>query len=303
MPTAAAARALEFADWVVDEVHTRRQLVRIGLTPHAIDANLAARRWQRLGHAIVLHNGPLTREQRWRVGVLNAGPRAVLASFSATEQVGLRDWEREEVHVLAPAGVAPPRIPGIPVVLHRTTLPIPRTGGGLTQLPAAALVLAAASFRTARPACGILAAGVQQRLVSAAQLAETLHTQTRVRHRAALVSAVGDIAMGAEALSEIDFARLCRRYGLPAPRRQSVRVDRHGRRRYLDAEWVRPDGRRVVVEIDGALHLTPLRWYDDQLRQNEVVLDGSIVLRFPSVVMRTEEALVVAQLHRALFGS
>lgn len=108
--------------------------------------------------------------------------------------------------------------------------------------------------------------------------------------------------MGAQALSEIDFVRLCRRNGLPPPRQQAVRVERNGRRRYLDAEWLRFDGRRLVCEIDGALHLTPRRWFDDQLRQNEIVLSGSLVLRYPSVVVRTEEKLVADQLRRALFA-
>ena len=51
---------------------------------------------------------------------------------------------------------------------------------------------------------------------------------------------------------------------------------------------------------DGALHLTPRRWYDDQLRQNEVVLGGTVVLRYPSVVVRDEPHLVIAQLRRIL---
>ena len=55
--------------------------------------------------------------------------------------------------------------------------------------------------------------------------------------------------------------------------------------------WTRSgccDGRVLVVEVDGALHLLPARWWDDQLRQNEVVLSGRTVLRFPSVVLRCE---------------
>lgn len=109
-----------------------------------------------------------------------------------------------------------------------------------------------------------------------------------------------DIAQGAEALSEIDFVRLCRRFTLPAPIQQAVRRDASGRRRYLDASWRRHDGRLVVVEVDGALHLTARRWWADQLRQNELVLDDALVLRYPSVVVRTEQALVARQLRRAL---
>jgi very-short-patch-repair endonuclease len=56
----------------------------------------------------------------------------------------------------------------------------------------------------------------------------------------------------------------------------------------------------VVVEVDGALHLNPRQWRDDQLRQNELTLADALVLRFPSVVLRTEPGVVAQQLRRAL---
>jgi len=56
----------------------------------------------------------------------------------------------------------------------------------------------------------------------------------------------------------------------------------------------------VVLEVDGALHLIARHWWDDQLRQNELAIVGDVVLRFPSVVVRCEQMLVVDQLRRAL---
>ena len=159
---------------------------------------------------------------------------------------------------------------------------------------------AASTFSAGRPACGILAAAVQQRLASADELRDVVQQDHRLRHRALLLAVLADIAGGAEALSEIDFARLCRRHGLPEPTRQAIRNDRFGRRRYLDAEWRLPDGRVVVAEIDGALHLIYHQWWDDSLRQNELVISGSSVLRFPSALMRCAESTVVDQLTRAL---
>jgi hypothetical protein len=52
--------------------------------------------------------------------------------------------------------------------------------------------------------------------------------------------------------------------------------------------------------VDGALHLAVTRWWDDQLRQNEFVIADRVVLRFPSVVVRTEASIVADQLRRAL---
>lgn len=57
----------------------------------------------------------------------------------------------------------------------------------------------------------------------------------------------------------------------------------------------------MVVEVDGALHLSPSRWWADQLRQNELTLADALVLRFPSVVVRTDPATVTAQLREALW--
>lgn len=151
-----------------------------------------------------------------------------------------------------------------------------------------------------RPACGLFAAAVQQRLTTPEALTAALTAAPRTRHRAPLLLAVADIAQGADALSEIDFFRLCRRHDLPLPTRQAVRVEPSGRRRYLDAEWRLPNGRIVAVEVDGAVHLAPERWFADQLRQNEVVLGGTSLLRFPSIVLRTEERLVADQLRRLL---
>ena len=303
MITNAAARARDFERRTGVDVYTFTELERMGCTRSTARARVAARRWQRLGRAFVLHHGELTREQRWAVGVINCGPRAVLASFSAAESLGLTGWERDETYVLAPVGVARPVVPGLRVVLHRSRRIGPASISPVRrcQRVAPALVLAASTFGRPRPACGLLAAGVQQRLATPHDLRAELVRSPTVRHRRLLLAAVDDIEMGAHALSEIDFARLCRRHRLPAPDQQAIRTEPSGRRRYLDAKWRRRDGRQLVAEVDGGLHLYVRRWWDDQLRQNEVMLSHSLVLRFPSVVIRTDEEVVADQLRRGLF--
>jgi hypothetical protein len=273
-----------------------------GVTSSRIRAQLASRRWQRLGYAIVLHNGPLSERQRWRVALVHAGPRGLLTAFTGAQAFGLRGWERETVHVLAPSGTRVRQGCPVPMRLHVDSHwdRVRRHRDSVVQALPDALLRAAVTFDSARPACGILAAAVQQRLATPESLRAALVRAPRARHRAVLIAAVEDIEQGAQALSEIDFARLCRLYRLPEPQRQVIRVDASGRRRYLDAVWRRRDGRMVVVEVDGALHLAPGRWWEDQLRQNELTLGDALVLRFPSVVVRTEPALVAAQLRRAL---
>jgi hypothetical protein len=234
------------------------------------------------------------------VALLNCGPRAVLTAFTAAEAYGLRGWERERIHLLGPPGAAAPVTVGLPVRLHRTRQWQSTPRAGSVHLLPNALVVAAGTVDTPRPACAILAAAVQQRLLPALAIARALETASRVRHRKFLIAAVADIEQGSQALSEIDFYVLCRRFGLPLPERQTVRREPSGKRRYLDATWRRADGRLVVVEVDGALHLAVRRWWDDQLRQNELSLADALVLRFPSVVVRTEPSRVADQLRRAL---
>jgi hypothetical protein len=282
-------------------VQTRAQLRGQGVTDSQLRARLAAGRWQRCGRAIILHNGPLTRQQRWAAALISVGPRATLTSFTAAELLGLTGWAREEIHILVPMGARSGAASGL-VRLHRSRSWEP--GRQVVGIPChaapPALIMAASGLPSARWACGLLAAGIQQRLTSAAALRRQLQTRDRTRHRRQLLAALHDIEGGSQALSEIDFVRLCLRYGLPAPVQQAIRRESTGRRRYLDATWRREDGRLVVVEVDGALHLEARTWWNDQLRQNDIALGGALVLRFPSAVIRDQPDLVAQQLRRAL---
>ncbi len=281
-------------------VSTARELGAGGVRRGQRATELRAGRWQRCGLAIVAHNGPLSPDQRRRVALVHAGPQSLLTAFTAAEVLGLTGWERSEVHVLAPIGTRVRAGCPVPLVMHRHRTPARQERGLRIEHLPDALVRASSSLDRPRSACGLLAAAVQQRRTTTADLIEALERATRARYRRLLRSAVADIAGGCDALSEIDFVRLCRRRRLPVPEQQTVRHDSSGRRRYLDGTWRRRDGRLVVVEIDGALHLVASRWWDDQLRQNDLALADAIVLRFPSVVVRTDEARVAEQLRRAL---
>jgi hypothetical protein len=115
------------------------------------------------------------------------------------------------------------------------------------------------------------------------------------RHHKLLTQVLGDIEGGAESFGEIDLGRLARRVGLPPPLRQSFRFDSAGRRRWLDADF---DG--FFVEVDGAVHLRPLRYWDDMERQNDlVIITGKPILRFATVGIRIAPASVMTQLRAA----
>lgn len=64
-------------------------------------------------------------------------------------------------------------------------------------------------------------------------------------------TALNEIGGGAQSLAELDVARICRRFGLPKPRPQTLRRDGAGRKRFTDCEWQLADGRLLVLEVDG----------------------------------------------------
>jgi hypothetical protein len=142
----------------------------------------------------------------------------------------------------------------------------------------------------------VLAAVVQQGICTATDLATELPMVGRIRHKQAMRLAVQDISGGAQALSEIDIAALCRRFGLRSPNRQSIRRDSSGRNRYLDCEWRLADGRVVVLEVDGSHHLLVEHWEADMRRERSIVLSGRQVLRATANEARHDQALIASDL-------
>jgi hypothetical protein len=286
------------------DVVTREQLRGLGVHWFHVLAQIDGGRWREVvPGVIVLHRGPLLpAAQRW-VAVLAAGPSAAICSWTALELAGLSGWERAETHVVVPRGRHVPALPG--VVVHESRRHIPADIHGVGGYPAhtveRAAVDAAAWSRSSRTASGLMAAVVQQRLTQPDRVRGVLDGCGKVRHRKVMFLALADVEGGAQALSEIDIARLCRSAGLPEPMRQRIRRDTGGRRRYLDAEWTRPDGSVVVLEIDGIGHAETRRWYDDLMRDAELVLPaGHRSIRLPASAARLEPDRVVAILARAL---
>ncbi|HEX5596405.1 MAG TPA: hypothetical protein VFX61_10360 [Micromonosporaceae bacterium] len=268
---------------------------------------LAGGQWRRVCRGVVVtHNGPLTAGQTLWVAVLAAGEDAVLAGLHAAREGGLRFRLSGGIHVLVPGtrGYAdlrrrlPIDMPG--VVVHRSgTLPEShlQVGRPMRTTMARSLVDAAGWARTDDEARTIVAAAFQQRLVTAPEIESVLDDLPRARRRALVRETAQDAAGGAQALSEIDFVKLCRRFGLPAPDLQERRKDATGRNRYIDAYWREW---RLQVEVDGAHHMDVRHWAADMRRQNEVWIAGDRILRFPVWVVRHRPVEVAAQVRAAL---
>ena len=286
-------------------VATRQQLLRAGLSDGFVRAQVEGRRWRSLNDAVVVtHNGPLTRDQQLWASVLSTPAPAAIGAWAALRLWGMQRVGDDRVHLLVRKGARVLATPGVPLRVHESrrftdedVWPVPRPVW-VTSLPRAAID-AAAWTPEPRAAARLVVNVVQQRLCLAADLGRELERVGQVRHARMLRRVLVDVGGGAQALSELDFLAFCRRNGFPRPRLQ-IRVDAGGRRRYLDAEFSGPDGKAVRVEVDGGVHLTLAQRWLDTRNDNDAVLSGATVLRFPSVAIYLNDPVAVGQLSRAL---
>jgi very-short-patch-repair endonuclease len=277
----------------------RSQLVALGVTRHHVRSQVEAQRWRSIGpHVVVLHTGPLTRAQARWVAALHAGPRASLAGLTALELHGLRGWPADRAHVLVPQGASVPPLPGL--VVHTTRRPVDedvirRTGWCPVTTVARSALDAARWDTSARRAAAVVLAVVQQRLTTPRELATCLARLDRVRHGTAIAAAIDDAAGGADSLAEVDVARLVVRAGLPRPRRQVVVDTPEGPRR-VDLVVDLPDGRLLVLEVDGIHHAEPGVRLADAVKDAAIVAAGHQVLRLPVQGVRADPGAVLRQL-------
>jgi hypothetical protein len=117
-------------------------------------------------------------------------------------------------------------------------------------------------------------------------MARWLEDLAPLRRSAMLRQVLAEIAGGAQSVAEIDMKRLCRAFGLVPPVRQVKRRDSEGRIRFTDCEWRLPDGRTLVLEIDGAFHMDVESWEDDLARQRALSGRDRIIVRCTSREMR-----------------
>ncbi len=279
----------------------RSQLRGLGLSRAQIDSQLGAGRWSAVTQrVIVMHNHVPTRHQLMWVALLDVSTRAALCSHTALDCAGFRSFATEaaEIHLLVPRGTK--TVDLVEVRVHESRRFNSRdvvTHDGFPCVEAARSAVDAAAWqRSRRFAMTMMAAAVQQRLCTVAELDQALARCGRVRHKNYMRIALRDIAGGAESLGEIDVADLCRRFGLEPPDRQVFRREPSGRRRYLDCEWILADGTIVVLEIDGAHHLEVENWQADLRRERKIVTTRRFVLRATAAEVYLDPADVVGDL-------
>ncbi len=283
---------------------TRAQLRTLGFERWNVNHRIATERWAELSPVVIgTTTGVLTREQTMWLGVLHAGGDAIVGDLTAGEVHGLRNWHRDEVTVWIRRGldVGDEPLRGIRFVETRRPLRAMRAPD--QQLPVAkvepAILRFAAYQRSHRTAEGVLAAVVQQRLTTPDALLDWIDRMQPLRWAKRFKGVLGEIAGGAQSVSEMDVRRMCRTFGLAAPRRQTKRRDAAGRLRFTDCEWRLPDGRTLVLEVDGGFHMEVEHWEDDLARQRALTTPDRVVVRCTARELRDEPGTVARDL-RAL---
>jgi very-short-patch-repair endonuclease len=275
---------------------------RRSLSRKALEHRLATGRWRRVHRMIyVTIGGPLNPLQKDWVAVLAAGGEtgtACLAGLSALCTWGLRGIEAAAIDVLVPHARRVQLPPGVRLRRSRTPdldathhISPPATMAPRSLLDAVQWARSDAEARL------IIAASFQQGLVTYVDVERAAAVKSRARRRGLLLSTAADCAGGSHSLGELDLMRLCRRYRLPVPSRQSPRRDRLGRQRYLDAVF---EPYKLAIEIDGAHHLDVTRMWDDAVRANALELDGYVVLRYPAHAVRSQARRIAAEIREAL---
>lgn len=257
----------------------RRQASLAGLTREQLRSRARNGRWQRRYRAVyVTHSGPLSRDAELAAALLRAGDGATLSHQTAAERHGLLDGQSALIHITVPAERHPARRGKISgVVIHRSSH-LDRTRHPAMSPPCTRvedtvldLIERSASFDEAYE---WLCRAVGRRRTTAERLLAVMAGRKKMRWRAEITMALGDVGAGIMSSLERRYVLDVERpHGLPPARRQA-RVRHKTGNRYLDNLY---EDYGVCVELDGtAAHPADEQWRDKR-RDNWNLVHNDIV--------------------------
>jgi very-short-patch-repair endonuclease len=252
---------------------TTAQLRQAGLSYAAISERVQAGRLHRTHRGVYsVGYAAESREGRWMAAVLACGPRAALSHRSAAAL-----WELlrpmdgpVEVSVLTQGG----RRSRHGIRIHRRAALSPKA------LTARRLIPVTTPRQTIEDLRGVVSPRLLRRALRQAEVQRF---------------ALGSRSHGDRTRSDLErrFLRLCRRNRIPAPL-VNVRIGRWT----VDFLWRE---QRLVVEADSwRFHGGSVAFEDDHARDLDLRRRGYVVHRFSERQIREEEALVAADLAKAL---
>ncbi len=277
---------------------SQRQLNDLGITRSFVRNQIGAERWlQRTSSVFSTTTGPLSRLQLlWRAA-LHAGPTALVGGLTAAELHGLQRWHREEITVIVDDELSFDALDGVRFFRSRRPLLAFRSSGDLPVcLLEPAVLLFAAYERHRRTAHGAVVATVQQRLTTPDRLGAWVEDLRPLRRSREFRSLLLDVSGGVHSLAERDLRRACTTFGIAPPRSQRARRDRAGRLRFTDAEWDLPDGRVLVLEVEGAFHDDVMQSSADKSRARKLTTSRRIVVACTAYELRYDAASVMEDL-------
>lgn len=274
------------------------QLRHLGVTRAQVRAQVMAHRWRRVHSQVVaVTTGLLSQEGVWWAAILEGGPQAYLDGTSALLAEGLSGFTWPGVRVSVPPQSRARRADGVDIRRTRRHDPDVVVRRGVPRARADVAAVNAALWAVSdRQAVLLPTMAVQQRLTTPERVGAALLRVRRDARRELLHACVLDLLGGVRSLGEADFARECRRRGLPEPTRQCVRRGPRGVW-YLDVYW---EDWGVVVEIDGIQHGWASEVVGDALRHNAITLAADRVLRLPLLGLRVAPDEFFAQIRQAL---
>jgi hypothetical protein len=286
-----------------DHVIGRKQALSCGMSEKALRQRLRpGGPWQVVVPGVYLtETGRLRYEHRIAAAFLHAGPGLAVTGLGAAARHGIPCDPGEFVDVLVPHDSRRSDVRF--VRLHRTiVVPNVYRDGSFVPFaaPARAVADAARLMTDITQVRALVAAGVQRRKVSVAQLAAELTVGQR-QGSALFRQALAEVADGVRSAAEADLRALIKRVGLPEPL--------YNPRLYIGEEflaspdvWWRELG--VATEVDSReYHLLPADWVRTMDRHALMTAQGILVLHFPPSKIRGDSQAVAAQIKSALESS
>lgn len=272
------------------------QLRGFGLSVNTVRAAVNARRWSRpRPGVIVTFTGPPPPLTRIWIAVLACGDGAALSHRTAAWLGGILPTLDPVIDVTIPVHR---RIrPAAGIRVHRSHDLAARIAPGRGPRRIRAVDTVAdliAGARSTDAVAALVSTAVSGRHCTAAALRETLANRPNLRHRAAALGLLADVAAGAHSPLEVRYFRAVERaHGLPPGQRQAAvggaRVD------------VRYPAQRVRVELDGRrYHADAETRFRDLRRDNTAAVLGDATLRFGWQDVTTRPCSVAAQVATTL---